>query len=300
VDGRDRASFLHALLSNDIAALAPGRGCYATYLTPQGRMIADMHVYDSGDHLLLDVEPGIAASLTSTLDRLIFSEDAAVTDVSARVSSIGVIGNRAGDVIAAAFTFDRGALARMTAGDVLDVSGTDGMLVAKTARALEPSFDVFVPSERSRDVRAKLESAGAEPIAEDMVEALRIDAAHPRFGVDMTTDTIPLEAGLLERAISQTKGCYVGQEVIVRVLHRGGGRVARLLVKIERDVLAGSMTGGSVISIDGRETGQITSAAISPASGRAIALGYVKRDDAAVGRVVDVGGVSATIAAFAN
>src|SRR5882724_5170924 len=98
--GRDASAFLHALVSNDIARLSPGDGCYATYLTPQGRMIADMRVYHRGDSLILDVAPGVAPALAAKLDLLIFSEDVRVTDESAAIAQIGVIGGGSADVLA--------------------------------------------------------------------------------------------------------------------------------------------------------------------------------------------------------
>jgi folate-binding protein YgfZ len=123
-----------------------------------------------------------------------------------------------------------------------------------------------------------------------MFDALRIEAARPLFGVDMTTDTIPLEAGLLDRAISTTKGCYVGQEVIIRILHRGGGRVAKLLVQFLADPAVTEVPDvGTLVFDQGREVGVITSAAMGPATSRVVALGYVHRDSAEAGRSVTLG-----------
>jgi folate-binding protein YgfZ len=115
---------------------------------------------------------------------------------------------------------------------------------------------------------------------------MRIEAGRPSFGIDMTEETIPLEAGLLERAISQTKGCYVGQEVIIRVLHRGGGRVAKRLVRLSCEPGTAVPPAGAAISIDDRDVGRVTSAALSPRDGRPLALGYVHRDSAEPGRSV--------------
>jgi folate-binding protein YgfZ len=114
----------------------------------------------------------------------------------------------------------------------------------------------------------------------------------------MTAETIPLEAGLLERAISTSKGCYVGQEVIVRVLHRGGGRVARRLVALTFDPAVQTLPlAGTPLQVDGREVGRITSAAWSPHEPRAIALAYVHRDHAEIGRRVHAQIEGAEIAA---
>lgn len=156
--------------------------------------------------------------------------------------------------------------------------------------------DVFceVPSQAA--VCAELIADGLPELDAADVEAMRIEAGHARWGVDMNEETIPLEAGLLERAISQTKGCYVGQEVIVRILHRGAGRVAKRLMKLsfgpdQVEIPAA----GTPITIDGFDVGTITSAARSRRLSRVIALGYVQRQDAADGTAVMVGSAPAVI-----
>ena len=128
----------------------------------------------------------------------------------------------------------------------------------------------------------------------ETLESLRIESGRPRFGVDMGTDTIPLEAAIEDRAVSFTKGCYVGQEVIIRVMHRGHGRVARRLVRL---VLPGSSTpsrGDKVLSGD-RQIGEITSAAESPKVGAPLAMAYVHRDHTAPGTELSVNGSKAIV-----
>lgn len=150
--------------------------------------------------------------------------------------------------------------------------------------------DVFFEAERQAAVCAELVADGLPEIDPAEAEALRIEAGYPRWGVDMNEETIPLEAGLLDRAISQTKGCYVGQEVIIRVLHRGGGRVAKRLMKIALDPSQADLpAAGTPITIDGHDVGKITSAARSPRLGHIVALGYVQRDHALAGTAVMVG-----------
>jgi hypothetical protein len=127
-------------------------------------------------------------------------------------------------------------------------------------------------------VRAQFASLAA-PLSREARETLRVEAGRPEFHVDMTAETIPLEANLLDRAISTTKGCYVGQEVIIRVLHRGGGRVAKRLVQLQFDGGEARVpSAGTALSADGREMGRVTSAVWSPRAGAAIGLGYVHRD----------------------
>src|SRR5205085_1155709 len=128
----------------------------------------------------------------------------------------------------------------------------------------------------------------------ETTEALRVEAGVPKFGRDMDEDTIPLEAGIESRAISFSKGCYVGQEVIVRVLHRGHGRIARKLVGL---ALAGADVpkSGAEVRTEAAAVGQVTSSTMSPALGRPIALAYVKRDFAEPGTALEVDGVQAVV-----
>jgi folate-binding protein YgfZ len=132
---------------------------------------------------------------------------------------------------------------------------------------------------------------------EETANAIRIESGMPKFHRDMDEDTIPLEAGIESRAISMTKGCYVGQEVIIRVLHRGHGRVARRLVGLVFDQ-ASPLARGAIVKSGARDTGKITSAVHSPSLGRPIALAYVQRDFAAPGTVLSVDGALATVTAL--
>jgi folate-binding protein YgfZ len=229
VSGVDRATWLQGLLTNDVESLAEGQTCYSAYLTPQGRMITDMHVVAKGDRLLLDVPASLAASLRDRLDGLIFSEDASVTDESERLFVWTVIG---------ADTFTE--------------------VVAETLSA---------------------EYSALTEIDLDTFEVIRIERGVPRFLADMTEDTIPLEAGIEDRAISFTKGCYVGQEVIVRVTTRGGGRVAKKLVRLVGDPEAEivPLPESRIMSFD-KDIGRLTSVAFSPRLERVVGLGYVHRD----------------------
>jgi folate-binding protein YgfZ len=301
-DGTDRASFLQALVSNEVLSLGPGHGVYATYLTPQGRMISDLRIYNRGTFLLADVPAERAARLLTTFDSLVFAEDVAVSDISATLAQVSVFGRKAADAIAGALGLDAGALSALPLFG--QIPAGDGF-VARTDDADWPAFDLFIPAEVNAVIVRRLEDAGAHEISAELTEVLRIEAGRPSFGVDMTDETIPLEAGLLDRAISTSKGCYVGQEVIIRVLHRGGGRVAKRLVKIEFEpALTTPPAPGTTLLLEGRETGRVTSAAYSPARSRVVALGFVHRDAAVAGRQViarlDAGDAPAEIVALAG
>jgi folate-binding protein YgfZ len=290
VSGRDRVAFLQALLSNDVLTLASGRGLYATYLTPQGRMLADLWLHDRGDDLLVEAPAAGAAALAQRLDQLVFTEDVQVADVSAELAQLIVIGPRAAEVLADVFRsrgFDAARLERLS---TLAHEAAGDVLVARSDAVALPAFEVFVPAALRGETEQALSAAGALGASPDLLEALRIEAGRPAWGAELTEDTIPLEAGLLDRAISTTKGCYVGQEIVVRILHRGGGRVARHVVKIEFDPPGEAPPApGASLRSEGREAGRITSAASSAIDGRAIALAIVHRDHASVGESLRVG-----------
>ena len=285
--GPDAHQFLQALLTNDVDRLSPGGGLYACYLTPQGRLIGDLDLFRRGDVILASVAAGLAAPLAARLDALIFSEDMTVSDVSAEWTEIGVTGGAAAASLSRALELGIEALEPLPEHAHVDWGAG---FVARGGDSTLPMFRVFVPAAERAEVVARLEAAGIVSVTDDLATALRIEAGRPVWGADLSGDVIPLEAGLLERAISTTKGCYVGQEIVIRILHRGGGRVARRLVRLAIDPSVVDVpAAGTPIAVDGHETGHVTSAALSPVSGRIVALGYVHRDTAEAGRVVAIG-----------
>jgi folate-binding protein YgfZ len=154
---------------------------------------------------------------------------------------------------------------------------------------------VYIERHAAEELTLSLSDAGARLVQAEAIESARVEAGYPVFGIDMTEDTIPLEAGIEDRAISLTKGCYVGQEVIIRVLHRGHGRVVRKLVGLRLDGVV--PRGTRLLSAD-RDVGFVTSAAESPRAG-ALAMGYVHRDFLAAGTALhaetSAGRVPATV-----
>jgi folate-binding protein YgfZ len=275
VAGQDRAAYLQGLLTNDIQALTPGTGCYSAWLSPQGRMHTDLHVLESGGMILLDVP---AATLESTIHRLeqfIFTEDVRVGSLADSLSGVWLHGPQAAAVLERVIEGARGLKDWPDYRHSQFEFGGSPVSVARINQLGVPGFCVYLERQRSPALIGALTDAGAPSVPDEAITAVRIEAGYPVFGVDMTEDTIPLEAGIEQRAISFTKGCYVGQEVIIRVLHRGHGRVVRKLVllRINGDVPAR----GAQIYSGEREIGMVTSAAESPRSGT-IALGYVHRD----------------------
>ena len=298
--GADRRDYLQGLLTNDIAALSPGSGCYACLLTAQGRMIAVMFVIETGDAFLMDLERAVAARVGEHLAQFVFSEDVEVTDVSGSTAQLGIFGPDAAHVVNRVFE-SHGSVS--TSADLESLRVLENRTwnwSASPEHSEAPvtivrrddlgglGFDLWVGAEHSDALTEALRSAGALAVDPEVADVCRIENGRPLFGRDMTTDTIPLEAGIEDRAISLTKGCYVGQEIIIRVLHRGQGRVARRLVGLTLDPTASVPRGGSTIRADDRDIGLVTSAAVSPALGRPIALAYVHRDFVEDGTEVSV------------
>jgi folate-binding protein YgfZ len=151
-----------------------------------------------------------------------------------------------------------------------------------------PGFDLLIATGAADSLGGALREAGAIDVDADVIDVSRIEAGRPVFGRDMTEDTIPLEAGIEDRAISLTKGCYVGQEIIIRVLHRGHGRVARRLVGLTFEPSAVVPAAGSRIRSGDRDIGVVTSAVHSVALTGPIGMGYVQRDFTEPGTEVSV------------
>jgi folate-binding protein YgfZ len=285
VAGQDRAAYLQGLLTNDIQALAPGSGCYSAWLSPQGRMHTDMHVLESGDMILLDVPAETLESTIQRLEQFIFTEDVQVASLAESLTGVWLHGPRAAVVLEKVLDSARGFNEWPEYRNGRFEFRASPVSVVRISQLGVPGFCVYLERARATELSSALTGAGAEPVSEDAIAAARIEAGYPLFGIDMTDETIPLEAGIESRAISFTKGCYVGQEVIIRVLHRGHGRVAKKLVRIRID--GPRPEHGAKLFAGEREIGWVTSAAASPRSG-AIALSYVHRDFVAAGTELQV------------
>jgi folate-binding protein YgfZ len=298
VSGKDRASYLQGLLTNDIAALQPGQGCYAAYLTAQGRMIADLWVYELGDVMVLRMLRDVQPTVLAKLDQFIFAEDVQLGDVSDTFVGVAIVGPQSPALLAAVLELPENVLRDLPEhGNLRAAYASASAIVLRTSDLGEAGFDVLIEAIAFEPLRAALHRTGAFEIDSATAETLRIEGGVPKFRQDMDVETIPLEAGIESRAISLTKGCYVGQEVIIRVLHRGHGRVARKLVGL---VNAGEVVlkPGAIVQAEGRDVGEVTSATWSPALQRPIAMAYVHRDLVAPGTHLTVAGIDADVVAL--
>jgi folate-binding protein YgfZ len=287
--GADRVRFLHGQVTNDIKRLRPGEGCYAAVVTAKGRMESDLNVYCLPDELLLDFEPGLAGLVSERLSRYIVADDVQVVDVAPLYGLLSVQGPQADAVIGNSGLPSDGLWAAPPQGPPSEpfaslklADPTLGEIyLVNQPRMGTVGFDLFVPEPAMSAVLDKLVSAaqsiGGRPCGWEAAEIARIEAGLPRFGTDMDETNFPQECGIESRAVSYTKGCYVGQEVLNR-LHTLGHVNRQLRGLRLADGLKRLPARGAPLFLNGREVGHITSAVASPTLKANIALGYVRRE----------------------
>ncbi|HUF51376.1 MAG TPA: glycine cleavage T C-terminal barrel domain-containing protein [Longimicrobiales bacterium] len=270
VYGRDPVRMVQGLISNDVEIAGADRAVYAAVLTPKGRMVADVRVVRRDDELLLETAAAALPPLLAHLRKFVPPLYARIEDVTAAWSELSVYGPRALDTA-------RGVLGS-TVSDAEDaVTMMDDVIAVGSAYAGESGVDMIVPAERAVHVWQQLIQAGARPVGHATLDVLRIEAGRPRWGAELDENTIPLEAGLRARAISETKGCYTGQEVIIRILHRGHVNWQLRGVRLG-DVSVPARDAPLIEEAGERRVGRITSAAWSPRQQQTIALAYVRRE----------------------
>ena len=277
--GRDPVKMVQGLITNDLAGAAPDRGVYAALLTPKGKMIADLRAFRRAGEVLLDVPREALPGVTEHLRKFVPPMFARWADVSDEIGCLGVYGPRSHESLRQVL----GVVPELPEDATYETAWEDQLLLVVGTRYAggEDGYDLFAPTAILPALRNALLTSGAVPVDLDTLDVLRIEAGRPRYGLDLTEDTIPTEAwestGLLQRGISLTKGCYTGQEVIIRIAHRG--HVNRHL----RGLLLGDAPAPEVRTPllhpeSGKQIGWTTSAAYSPLMNQTVALGYVRRE----------------------
>jgi len=275
VSGKNSVQFLNGLVSNDVKALEAGEGMLAAFPTLQGKLLALCRIYNLGAHLLLELDAINREKILKNLSRFIPAGEFFVTDVSDHFALLSLQGPRSMELI------------EVLTGQAIDdgrrrigerrIAGAQ-VQIASHSRCGETGFDLFIPVEFARKtletILARGIIFGARQAGSGAFEIARIEAGVPREGVDAGENYIILESEL-ESAVSYTKGCYLGQEVIARIHWRGqpAKRLRGLLIE------AGQLPapGAEIFADDGKKVGEITSGAHSFALDRFIALGYVRR-----------------------
>ena len=294
VEGADRVRWLNGMLSNDVAALAPGRdrsGCYALLLTRIGRIVADVHVLLHEGAFWLETERTAVAPVLATLGKFIIADDVRLSELSPAWERLALEGPAAGAIFAGA----AGEAPGLTpdAADRFEIAGTP-IWAGAWGVSGEDALQLFVPAGQGAAVATALLRAGAAhsllDAGEDVLEILRIEAGTPRFGRELTESVLPAEAGLA-RAISTSKGCYTGQEIVARMATKGGASHALVGLALTGDAAPAP---GSPVLAQAARVGELTSAALSASAG-AIALAFVRRPHAEPGTPLEVAGRSARV-----
>lgn len=282
VEGRDRASFLQGMLSNDVKALAPGQGCAAAFLDAHGKVMALLRVYTLPDRLLLELPPGLTQKTLLLLDKYLISEKAAFEPVDEAYAVLSVQGAQAPALLARLVgrPMDLAPHAHVEA----TVAGIATRVVQRSEFGARPGFFIWTAPDLAPPLRAALEEAGATPVEPAVAEVLRVEAGEPAYGQDVDESVILPETNL-EHLVSYTKGCYIGQEVVARVKYRGHVNRALTGLTLEGDRVPAP--GAGVVAGE-RELGRVTSAVRSLGLGVPIALGYVRREHLAAGSEVTV------------
>jgi tRNA-modifying protein YgfZ len=283
VSGSEAAEYLQGQLTNDVEALEPGDGQYAALLDRKGHMQADMRVLRPGEEpdLWLDLEPQGLEAAKRHLQMYKIGRDVELADVGEERAILSLIGPRAVEIAGSAALPENSC-------ETAVVGGAECLAVG-TAEGI----DLIAPAAERDRVREALLGAGAAEVAPEAAEILRIEAGRPRFGAEMGTETMPAEAGIVEAAVSFTKGCYIGQETVARLHYKG--RPNRHLRGLK---LSAAAQPGAALRLGEKEVGRLGTAGVSPAFGP-IGLAILRRE-AEPGAELAVGedGVTAEVVAL--
>jgi folate-binding protein YgfZ len=288
VSGGEAVQFLNGMLTNDVARLEEGAWMHAAFPNPQGRLLASARVLrDGGGRFLFDTEPATYATLLKTLERFTLAGDFRVRDLTRETALVSLQGARAAEVLGAVLGDEAARLARGRVAAAAAEWGDETLRVIRATHTSEDGFDVLVDAGKAGRLWDALVAAGARPAGFDALEVLRVEAGLPRYGVDASDANVVLEVVDEAEAVSYTKGCYAGQEIIARIHWRG--HVAKRLTGVILDRDAEPPAEARLRDCaGGREAGRITSAVYSPRLRRRVALALVKYDFLAPGTELKV------------
>ncbi len=285
VTGRDRTRWLNGMVSNNIRDLAPGRGVYSFLLNAQGHILGDMYVFNRGESFLIDTDRAQVDKLMQLLKKYIIMDQVVLAEVAAGlITALGLEGPKSKDLLTRA-GIEPSELQPLELEDRMWNEAPISLM-----RTSQGGYMAWLSSENAAKLWGALTLAGATPAGAEALEMWRILLGIPRYGIDIRERDLPQETGQ-EHALNFTKGCYIGQEIVERIRSRGA--VHRRFLGF---IFAGQVPpSGTKIQRDGREVGEITSVAMLP-SGKAVGLGYLRREAGAPGTTLNVGGVEAAVA----
>jgi folate-binding protein YgfZ len=282
--GEDRARLLHAMTTNHIQQLQPGQGCYAFFLSAQGRILGDSNILCFDDYFLLDTEPEIAGKMYQHLDRFIIADDVTLEDLTPGLVTIAVEGPQSGAILSAA-----GAPVPSVE---YSHAAWGGRTVARLNYTGSCGFFVIALAAEKDDIIRALETAGAVEADREAYEVVRLEHGKPRYGEDLSERYLSQESNQMH-ALNFNKGCYLGQEIVERV--RARAQIHRRLWPVVIDAMEAPPAGAKLTSGD-KPAGEITSAAYSPGLGKVAALAYVRVEFERPGTELQSGGEKAMVA----
>jgi len=294
LSGPDRVRFLNAILTNNIKDLKAGQGIVSLFLNPQGRIQAEIETYADEQQLLCVSFAEIREKLIPALDHYIIMDDVTLTDETGRYGTLALEGPRAAETVKRLANVDLTALAELEWRE--SSVGAIPCRIVRRSSSGHPSAEFVCEQTHLQQLwkllRDAAKSAGGGPVGYTALNSLRLESGIPWFGYDFGDKQIPHEAGLEKSHISYTKGCYTGQEIVERVRSRGQVNRVRVLFKLEAKELPPA---DAPILFEGKEVGQVTRSAHSPAFQSNLAMGYIRREQSTEGSEVKIGGARAKV-----
>ena len=274
VTGKDRVSFLNSLLTNDLSKLPEGEGQHSALLNTKARVLADLYIFNEPCRVYLDTGYSSGSKVKQSLDNFVITEDAQIKDISDDYAQVSIQGPKAAEAIQLALGSDVKEL------KPLHEKTLGPTTIISRDRTGYGGYDMVLPQDEAEAVwQGFLLRGDVKPVGHSAMETLRVEAGIPRYGLDFDENTIILEAGFKD-AMSFTKGCYLGQEVVARATHIG--RVNKQLVQLELETRTPPRIRSRMTS-NGVEAGFITSASYSPEREKSVAIGYANKDFAKAG-----------------
>jgi glycine cleavage system T protein len=274
VRGADRVRFLQGMVTNDVKAVAPGQGTYAALLNAQGHLLADLRVYRDEEAFLIDSDADLRDKILATLNHYVIMDQVEFEPLD--FFALAFQGPRSRALLEKTLHIDIPAMKGFEH-FTTNYGGSPARVVCASATG-EEGYEVWAPG---KGILAIWGAACGQaptydmlPCGTEALEILRIEAGIPRYGAELDEDTLLLEAGLLN-AVSFTKGCYVGQEIVERI--RTQGHVNWKLVGLVSDAAQLPQAGEKLLA-EGKEIGEVTSACFSPHLHKDIALAYLRRE----------------------
>jgi len=288
--GKDRVRWLNGMITNNVRDLPEGQGIYAFVLNPQGHILGDLYACNRGEWLLIEIDHAQTEKLLGIFRKYIIMDKVEIADLSEKLTAIGIAGPKARDVLRAAGVDFK----NLEPLQFVDVTWrATPITITHADNPAGHSYEISLAPQQLASVRDALISAGAVPVSPAAVELLRVASGVPRYGQDIRERDLPQETEQL-RALNFSKGCYIGQEIVERIRSRGA---------VHRKFGGFAVTGplpapGTRIQADGKEVGEVTSAADLPlANGdRPVALGYIRRETADAGQQLQAGDAGLTVA----